>query len=404
MNYKIKTKNELENFISHNYNEVNSYIDEKQKNLPCLFYASVDIRESKTKFAPVDLNIYPAGFNNLCTMDLGISSEQFKKMIHKINPETKKVGIFTESHTKNKFYLDHLFSLSSAINNAGFEVKLFSIDQELFEGSSKLELESQSGHKILLYKAEIKNNAFEVDGTKFDFVIMNNDQSKPFDVDWNKMTTKIHPTPKIGWFVRQKVTHFQYYNQIVKEFCEHFEIDPTLIEAKFKAVHDVDFATKEGIEKLASEVDELKKELPPETVIFVKASQGTYGMGISVVQNGEEILNMNRKTRNKMDIGKNNIKFTSILVQEGIETVLKYDGAPAEVTIYLIGGRNIGGFLRTNAERTSLSNLNAKGMIYQKLCIAEIKEHSDHKVKEAVYSVIARLSSLAGSMEIKEVL
>ena len=56
-------------------------------------------------------------------------------------------------------------------------------------------------------------------------------------------------------------------------------------------------------------------------------------MGISIVKNGEEVIAMNRKARNKMDVGKNKIKFTTVLLQEGIETILKYDDKPAEVRI-----------------------------------------------------------------------
>src|SRR3989338_8671121 len=175
MPFKISTKAELEDFISHNYNEVNAWIDEKQKGLPCLFYGSVDIRESKERFAPVDLNIYPAGFNNLCALDLGLCSEQFKKMISKLKPAAKFIGIFTESHTKNKFYLDHLFHLSSTVAKAGYEVIFFSIDEEMFEGTSLLELESHSNHPIKIFKAKLSGQKFLIHDRPLDFVIMNHD-------------------------------------------------------------------------------------------------------------------------------------------------------------------------------------------------------------------------------------
>ena len=127
-------------------------------------------------------------------------------------------------------------------------------------------------------------------------------------------------------------------------------------------------------------------------------------MGISVVSSGEEIKNMNRKIRNKMDIGKNKLKFTSVLIQEGVETVVKFDDAPAEVTIYLINGKSSGGFMRSNPLKGTQANLNAQGMVYQKLCLSDIKQDSDHKIKEVVYSIIARLSTLAASHEMKELM
>jgi glutamate--cysteine ligase len=74
------------------------------------------------------------------------------------------------------------------------------------------------------------------------------------------------------------------------------------------------------------------------------------------------------------------------------------------VTIYLVGGKSVGGFMRANSERDSSSNLNSRGMVFKKFCISEIRQNQDHAAKEAVYSVIARLSTLAGARELKEIL
>ena len=126
-------------------------------------------------------------------------------------------------------------------------------------------------------------------------------------------------------------------------------------------------------------------------------------MGIQVVSDGEDILKMNRKSRNKMDVGKNKIKFTDVLIQEGVDTVLSYDSMPAEVTIYLINGKSVGGFMRANKERDHQSNLNSKGMVFKKFCISEIRQNQDFTIKEAVYSVIARLSTIAAGLEIKNI-
>jgi len=116
---------------------------------------------------------------------------------------------------------------------------------------------------------------------------------------------------------------------------------------------------------MAAQVDSLLAELPEGSSVFAKASQGTYGMGISVFTKGSEVLEMNRRTRNKMDVGKNNIKFTSILIQEGVETILKVEDAPAEITMYLVSGRSVGGFMRYNPQRGINANLNSQGMLYK---------------------------------------
>lgn len=400
----IRTKDELDSYICHHWNDINKYIEDLCANLPIPFYSSVDIRESKTKYAPVDHNMYPAGFNNVCSIDLRGSLPIIKSTIAKLNPEAKSVGIIPESNTKNLFYLDHLHALSNLIQGAGYDVSIISFDENIFEGESKaLSLTSQSGHSIEIKKAMLKDGMIFDQTKKLDAVIMNHDQSNPLPVDWKKVNTPISPSPLIGWFRRQKNIHFSYYHKIVNQFAEHFKIDPNLLQAKFRAVDNVDFETKEGLEPLATTVDELINELGTGAKVFVKASQGTYGMGISVVSSGEEIRNMNRKTRNKMDVGKNAIKFTSVLVQEGVETILKYDDSPAEITIYLVDGKCIGGFMRANAEKDSLGNLNSRGMVFRKLCMTDISQDDDHKCKEAIYSIIARLSVIAAAHEIKEV-
>lgn len=396
MSFHIQTKEELEKFITHNWNKVNEFIDTFSKDLPVPLYTSVDIRESKTKFAPVDNNLYPAGFNNVCIFDLTMAAERFKNTILDQVPKAKRLGLIPESHTKNLFYLDHLYTLQNTLIQAGFEVDIVTCDESLFIQEKVLNLESKSGHPVKIQYCDFKT-------CTYDAWILNNDQSNPLEIDWHHVQTPVLPSPFLGWTKRQKNQHFEFYSEVLKTFCDKFSIDMNLLQAQFRKVEEVDFSSKDGLEVLAKEVDKLKSQLPEDNPIFVKASQGTYGMGISVVNSGQDILEMNRKTRNKMDIGKNKIKFTSLILQEGVETVLKYDGTPAEVTIYLVGGKSTGGFMRVNPLKGTNANLNAKGMVYQKFCISEIQENSEHKAKESVYSIIARLSTLATAMELQQI-
>ncbi|MCF8058595.1 MAG: glutamate--cysteine ligase [Bacteriovoracaceae bacterium] len=405
MEFKINTKAELEAFITSNWNDLNQCLDEEMEKLPCPIYSSVDIRESKTKFAPVDMNIYPAGFNNLCQLDLNASAEHFKKVISGFKPTPSKIALIPESHTKNLFYLDHLAYLQVTLRDAGFEVSFVSLDEELFGDTQEITLTSQSKFELKILKGFVDTDGIlKAPGHIFDLGLLNNDQSDPINVDWRACKTPIHPTPLIGWYRRQKSEHFNYYSDVVKTFSEKYSVNPELIMARFKAIENVDFSTKEGLEDIASSIDELKVGLPENSKIFVKASQGTYGMGISVVSSGKEILEMNRKNRDKMNIGKNKIKFTSVVIQEGVDSILKYDDMAAEVAIYLVGGKPVGGFVRANSQKDNQENLNSRGMVFKKYCISEIKENNDFQAKEAVYSIISRLSTMAGALEIKNVM
>ncbi|MFL5784658.1 MAG: glutamate--cysteine ligase [Bacteriovoracaceae bacterium] len=408
MSYKIHTKEDLENFICHNWDTVNRWIDDAQGSLPQPLTSSVDVRESRTKFAPVDHNMYPAGFNNICSKDLLHCADRFEEAFAKFAPGAKRVGLLPESHTKNKFYLDHLHHLKSTIESADVDVTLFSPDPALFEsGGHVVELDSHSGFPLRIHRARVENGKFIPTGDvrfDFDLIVLNNDQSVPLPVEWKTISTPVHPSPFAGWYVRQKIRHFEHYRDVANKFAAHFNINPDLIQAHFTSVPHVDYNAKDGLDELADKVDELLRTLPDGSSVFVKASQGTYGMGISVVSSGDEIRNMNRKVRNKMDVGKNNLKFTSVLIQEGVETILKFDEAPAEVTIYLVNGRSSGGFMRTNPLKGTQANLNGQGQVYRKFCISDIKQDCDHQIKEGVYSVIARLSVLAAAFEMKELM
>lgn len=406
MNFKMQTKDQLENFVLENWDNINHYLENLRKDLPVPFYSSVDIRESKYKYAPVDHNMFPAGFNNLCSQDLIEAIPVIKKALSLYALKNNHIAILAESHTKNTMYLDHLVTLKKLIIDCGYNVEFISFDSQLFpENEAGIDLISNNGTPLTIYRGSINlGHLNTIKINKFDLCICNNDQSNPAPISWKDLLTPVAPTPLIGWFRRQKNTHFYYYQKVANEFCQQFNINPNLIQAKFRAVENVDFESKSGLDQLGHAVDELILELNTPSKVFVKASQGTYGMGISVVSSGEEIINMNRKTRNKMDIGKNSIKFTSLLVQEGVETILKYDDMPAEITIYLINGDAIGGFMRVNGEKDSLGNLNSRGMVFKKLCMCTLTEKAkDYTTKEAMYSLLARLSTIASAYEIKEV-
>ncbi len=402
----IKTKEELDQFILSNWNELNHYLDQEAKNYPVPFYNSVDIRESKKKYAPVDNNIYPAGFNNVCLMDLDETSFQIKNFKNERELASDNWAILIESNTKNTFYLDHLFFLKKAIIESGVEsCDFISLDGNIFDGHSTIKLQSASKFDIEVHKAILDSGQIRIKSQNqdFDVIILNNDQSSPIELDWKGLETPVLPPPDIGWFKRQKIHHFEQYFNVVKKFAQKFNIDEDLLCAKFQAFHHVDFSTKESFEKLAESVDQLKNKIDPNQKIFLKASKGTYGMGIQVLSSGQDVLSMNRKVRNKMDIGKNKIKFTDVLIQEGVDTVLSYDQMPAEVTIYLINGKCVGGFMRANAQKDHQSNLNSRGMVFKKFCISEIRQNQDFTIKEAVYSVVARLSSIAAGLEIQQI-
>ena len=292
MNPKIQTKFDFEKFASAHWNDANDYIDRLFTPLPVPIYSSVDIRESKVKFSPVDHNIYPAGFNNLCSLDMDNCSKAFLKSIEKIKPHTKTVGIVPESNTKNKHYLDHLMFLGKCLSDAGYEIIYVSLDENFFpENQHSIELAGNSQITTEIHKGFIEKGRLVGNGQEIDFVILNNDQSNQLNVDWNEIEVPIAPTPKIGWFNRNKGRHFFYYREVANLFCKEFGIEPDLLQARFREENGVDFSSRKGLENIGKKIDDLIGEIGKGASVFVKGGAGN-------LWNGNKRCNVGRRNCN----------------------------------------------------------------------------------------------------------
>ena len=119
------------------------------------------------------------------------------------------------------------------------------------------------------------------------------------------------------------------------------------------------------------------------------------------ISDPQELFALNRRDKNKMAVGKGNRPITDVVVQEGIPTRFSIDGAFAEPVIYMLGSELLGGFLRKNPNRGNDDNLNSKGMVFQKLCISDLKRDADRDMElELVYGTIAQISALALTEEL----
>ncbi|MGE0754115.1 MAG: glutamate--cysteine ligase, partial [Alphaproteobacteria bacterium] len=196
-----------------------------------------------------------------------------------------------------------------------------------------------------------------------------------------------------------------------ESFGSAFSIDPWLISAGFHACGMVDFKQREGLECLAESVEELlacarKKYkhygIDQEPYVYIKADSGTYGMGVMTVNSARDVLEMNKKERNKMHVIKEGTQVHEVIIQEGIPTIDRVDGKPAEPMIYLVGGCPTGGMFRVNGARDPLNNLNAKGMEFTGMCDQNELMPDMEQVKNChfrSFGLIASLSALAAARE-----
>ena len=78
--------------------------------------------------------------------------------------------------------------------------------------------------------------------------------------------------------------------------------------------------------------------------MIVKADNGTYGMGIMTVRDAKDVVELNRRTRNKMSVVKDGQEVSRVIIQEGVPTYEQINEAVAEPVVYMIDRYVVGGF------------------------------------------------------------
>jgi glutamate--cysteine ligase len=384
---------------------------------PAPITSSVDLRHAGFKLAPVDTNLFPAGFNNLNPDFLPLCIQAAQSVVVDSVPSCISILLLPESHTRNPFYLQSLRVLQDIFSKAGFVVRIGSLDPSLTE---TLELELENGASLTIEPCQRVGPALQLEHFKPCLLLLNNDLSTGVPESLQNLQQRILPPVELGWSSRLKSSHFQFFSQVVDEFAQLLNMDPWLINPFFSAVDGVDFMAQTGIEVVAHAVDALLLKIQEKYAIYgvkekpfvaVKADNGTYGMSVMMVQDGAELLQLNRKQRTRMAASKGSQKVTRVLIQEGVysfETMP--NGAVAEPVVYMIGQFVVGGFYRVHQGRGKADNLNAPGMHFEPLAFAEAcnlpcddRELIDSPNRFYVYGVIARLAALAAAREMAAV-
>lgn len=383
-------------------NEVDAWFAGASMNTPPFFYNSIDLRYSGFKLAPVDTNLFPAGFNNLNSKERETAVTAAGNFLKKNHPKVQKILILAEDHTRNTFYLDNLSVLTSLIRKAGKEVVVSNLS--VSEQQSPTELESRSGDMVSFKPMIRKGDLIETtDGFVPDLILINNDLTAGIPDILQGVQQEISPPAALGWHMRRKSEHFTAYNDLVRNFCYQFDLDPWLISTYFEKCGVINFKERKGIECVALKVDKTisyirgKYEaygIKEEPYVFIKSDRGTYGMGIMTARSGAEIFDMSKDIRKKMNTIKGGTPNTEVIIQEGVPTINKVEGNPAEPMIYMVGGEPVGCIYRLNTRKDPYGNLNASGMQF-----ASISDHNpDEKICDAI-GLVSKLASQAAAWE-----
>jgi glutamate--cysteine ligase len=380
------------------------------------FYTSVDVRNAGFKLAPVDTNLFPAGWNNLTEEMLPLAVQAAMAAIEKICPEAKNLLLVPEKHTRNTFYLMAVKRLMQIFTQAGLNVRLGTLDEEIKEPTT---LALPDGGTLTLEPLLRSKRRLGLKDFDPCTILLNNDLSAGLPPVLEGLHEQyLLPPLHAGWAVRRKSNHFNAYEEVAKKFAKLLGMDPWLINPMYAQCGKVNFHEGEGLDCLQGNVDALLGKIrrkykeygiQERPFVIVKADAGTYGMGIMTVRDAKDLAELNRKTRNKMSVIKDGQSVSEVLIQEGVPTYERINEAVAEPVVYMIDRYVVGGFYRVHAERGIDENLNSPGASFVPLAFAESthlprpgeKPGASAPNRFYMYGVIARLAMLAASYELE---
>jgi len=378
------------------------------------FYGSVDLRNAGYKLAPVDMNLFPAGFNNLNPVFRPLAIQAAQVTIDHLCPGAANLLIIPESHTRNLYYLQNVATLRDTLRLSGLKVRVGSLLPDI---TAPTTIDLPDGNGLTLEPLVRRGRRLGLADFDPCVILLNNDLSAGLPEVLRGIDQAIMPPAEAGWHTRRKSQHFHLYDQVAAEFADLIGIDPWVINPFWGVCKGVDFQARTGEECLAETVREVLERtrvkyremgISQTPFVMVKADAGTYGMGVMSVKDPSEVVGLNRKQRNKMAVVKEGLEVTDVLVQEGVPTFETVNAAVAEPVVYMLDRFVIGGFYRVHTGRGDDENLNAPGMHFVPLAFENGCTEPDAAARPDAppnrfyaYGVISRLALLAASHEIE---
>ena len=195
-------QNQVHEHICHHLKQVEEWFRSQSQNLFFPIYSSFDIRDSSKKIAPVDANLFPAGFNNICQVDKDNSSEIIRSYLKETyGTSINKIVLLAEEHTKNAFYWENVHTLVHILNNAGYSTKV-ALPKPM---DPPITVESYLGNLLLVHGTERIGSNISLDGEVPDLIICNNDFSNSYHSWAEGLSCPMNPPYQSGWYKRKRV-------------------------------------------------------------------------------------------------------------------------------------------------------------------------------------------------------
>lgn len=393
----------LQNKIIAQEKRIEEWLRSLEKEVP--LYMSADIRDAGFKISPIDANLYPAGFNNLSSEFHPLAIEHLGTALAQQGiPPGKKLLVISEEHTRNLFYLENIHALCMLLQQAGYTVDTAS--QFLIEGEpyhdNALLLKTASGKTVRLFSPEYAAEHLH----EYAALIMNHDSSAG-SAHWiREATLPVLPPWQAGWHSRSKARHFAHYRSLVCELASIVQVDPWFLAPLDTAITGVDINSDTDRATVAAKAEQLmaqvqakydEYQIREKPFVFLKSDHGTYGMAMLSFESAGEILEINRKEKNKLFKGKSSVVVKDYLLQEGVPTIAREANHFAETVVMLAGNQFIGSFSRANGTKDARTSLNSTGMYFKPHRRAETETDAAR-----VAVILTRVAGIALAREIGE--
>jgi glutamate--cysteine ligase len=393
----------LQNKILAKRSQVEDWLKSQEKDVP--LFMSADIRDGGFKIASIDANLYPAGFNNLHPSFHPLAIENLGGALTARSVSAgSRLLLVSEEHTRNLFYLENIHVLSTLLSKAGYEVDIttqFPLSDADYAGTS-VHLHSASGQPVTFIDPRVVENSL----SKYQAIVMNHDSSAG-SADWIKMASiPVLPAWQAGWHTRSKARHFAHYRTLMQQFGALVGLDPWFFCPLDQHVTGIDINSDDARIQVAAKAEVLLKDIQQrydeyriaeKPFVFLKSDHGTYGMAMLAFDSASEILEINRKEKNKLFKGKSSVVVHDYLLQEGVPTILQTGGHFAESVVMLANNQFIGKFGRVNEQKGARTSLNSTGMYFKQIAADACNDNDT-----IVASLITRVAGIALQREICE--
>ena len=358
-------------------------------------YAAARIHNAGFKLATLDLDLFPRSWHLLAEDTVPLAVLAAQAAIEKICPEARRLLIVPENGAPTAADLASLRRLQEIFTMAGLQVRYGSIDPAV-SSATQLACPLTSAAPVQLDPVLRHKTRIHTDGFEPCSILLSNElgAGAPGILE-DLFGQYLLPPLQAGWGVRRRSRHRSFYMDAAKRFGKLISVDPWLLApiaeaATTRAPHAIEQLREQASALLGRIRRKYRSYAIQERPCLLLASDaGPRGAPVQIIHDAADIDAAALPAE--------------VLLQEGVPTRERVDGAVAESWVYSIDRYIVGGYYCVHGGGASEMCDACSSFIPQ--AIAEPPQLPRPGAPEHnrfyMYGVIARLALVAASYELE---